>query len=140
MVQMSSREKCPDCGWLRALPGEKYEAHAPGCSMPPRQETSPRQEPSPAEKICLKAAALVGGDRARQHGDKQKNFQLVADFWSVYLGVKVTAAQVPMMMALLKVARTKGGSYNPDDYLDLVGYGGCAGEVAENENKLLTDV
>jgi len=33
-------------------------------------------------------------------------------------------------MALLKIARTKIGKVNPDDYVDACGYLGIAGEIA----------
>ena len=38
------------------------------------------------------------------------------------------------MMSLLKIARSQGGKYNVDDFIDLVGYGSIAGELAENVN------
>jgi hypothetical protein len=37
------------------------------------------------------------------------------------------------MMALLKIARTKSGSVNIDDWIDGSGYLACAGEVATKE-------
>lgn len=88
-----------------------------------------------AEHICSKAAQLVGGDRAKTHGDKIENHQNIAALWNAYLGwgieTPLTAQNVAMMMALVKVARTKLGSHNPDDYVDLAGYAGVAGEIAE---------
>ena len=83
-----------------------------------------------AKRICEKAAELVSGDRADQHGDKWKNMANIARLWSAYLGHHVAPEQVPMMMVLLKVARTKTGAPNPDDYIDISGYGGIGGEIA----------
>ena len=37
-------------------------------------------------------------------------------------------------MVLLKVARTKTGSLNRDDFVDMVGYAGLAGEIAGKLN------
>jgi len=85
----------------------------------------------PAKDICEKAAHLVSGDRARTHGDKVRNHQNIALLWSAYLGVPITPLQVALMMALVKVARTKLGEYNEDNYVDLAGYAGVAGEIAE---------
>jgi len=34
------------------------------------------------------------------------------------------------MMILLKMARQMTGEYNPDDFVDMAGYAGCAGEIA----------
>ena len=89
-----------------------------------------------ASAIALKAAELVGGDRAKTHGDKKANHQNIADLWSAYLSgqlsAPISAKQAALMMALLKIARTKSGSENPDDYVDLAGYAACAGEIALN--------
>jgi hypothetical protein len=89
-----------------------------------------------AERIAQKAASLVGGDRQATHGDKAENHQNIADLWNAYLGGRLpllTARDVALMMALLKIARTKIGQHNIDDYLDLAGYGAVAGEIAERE-------
>ncbi len=95
-----------------------------------------------AKEICETAANLVAGDRDRQHGDKVINFANIADFWDAYRGAKarscaeatITPVDVANMMELLKIARTLSGHYNPDDYVDRCGYGGCAGELAEKAN------
>lgn len=86
-----------------------------------------------AEDICKKAAELVGGDRAVTHGDKIENHWNIAALWSAYLGVEISARQVALMLALLKIARTKTGAHNPDDYVDLCGYGSIAGEIADED-------
>jgi hypothetical protein len=83
-----------------------------------------------ATEIAAEAARIVGGDRARTHGDKTTNHTNIATLWSAYLGVPITATQAAVMMVLLKAARTKAGAFNPDDYVDMVGYAACAGEIA----------
>ena len=83
------------------------------------------------------AAGLVSGDRAAQHGDKLENHRDIAALWNAYLGWRLpegatlTPQDVALMMALLKIARTKAGGHNADDYVDLAGYAGVAGEIAE---------
>lgn len=90
-----------------------------------------------AEQIALRAAELVGGDRQASHGDKVENHQNIAALWNAYLGWRLpegamlTALDVALMMVLLKVARTKAGSHNADDYTDAAGYSCVAGEIAE---------
>lgn len=83
-----------------------------------------------ASEICAKAADIVRGDRAVTHGDKVENHRNIAALWSAYLGKEIDAEDVALMMALLKIARTQSGTFNPDDYVDLAGYAGCAGEIA----------
>ena len=95
-----------------------------------------------ADQFCKRAAELVAGDRERTHGAKLPNHQNIADLWNAYLGVAergdeyrlldpITARDVALMMVLLKVARTKIGEHNPDNYVDMAGYAGVAGEICE---------
>lgn len=89
-----------------------------------------------AVEIAQKAADLIGGDRAEQHGDKSKTFANIAVLWNAYLGVRssseapISAVDVGHMMALLKIARAQSGALNPDDWVDAAGYISCAGELA----------
>lgn len=101
-----------------------------------------------AVEICTTAAGLVGGDRAKTHGDKKLNHDAIARLWNAYLvnanviidgdgfgaSQQLTATDVALMMALLKIARTQsGGTHNDDNYVDLAGYAGVAGECASIE-------
>lgn len=92
-----------------------------------------------ASEILSRAASLVAEDREQQHGNKARNFGNIAMLWNAYLTVRVdpvaplTAIDVGHMMVLLKVARTQLGSLNIDDYIDMAGYGGCAGQIAIEE-------
>ena len=83
-----------------------------------------------AMDVCRRAADLVGGDRARQHGDALAAHTNIAVLWSAYLGMPITARDVALMMVLLKIARTKTGTFNADDYIDAAGYAAIAAEVA----------
>lgn len=90
-----------------------------------------------AGAILSHATDLVGGDRAKTHGDKTVNHQNIANLWTAYIGVPITADQVAIMMVLLKIARTKHGGLNRDDFVDMAGYAGVAGEIIGNFNGLL---
>ena len=85
-----------------------------------------------AEEICRRAADLVGGDRARQHGQPQAAHMRIAALWSAYLDLPITAHDVAILMVLLKVGRTSTGSLNLDDYVDVAGYAGIAAELASH--------
>lgn len=82
-----------------------------------------------AADICAKAAEIVSGDREKTHGDKVENHANIAALWTAYKGFEITAHDVALMMALLKIARTKAGDSNPDDYVDGAGYMACAAEI-----------
>jgi aminoglycoside phosphotransferase len=85
-----------------------------------------------------KALELVQGDRANTHGNKRINHGNIAALWTAYLrhfhGLDhdLSPADIAKLMVLLKVARTMEGDYNEDDFVDMVGYAGIAGEL---ENK-----
>lgn len=91
-----------------------------------------------AGDITRHASLLVDGHRAAQHGPKERNHQNIADHWNAYLGDRlktpITALDVALMMIELKIARTKhgGGRLNRDNYVDMAGYAGVAGEIALN--------
>ncbi len=85
--------------------------------------------PISASAILYKAAELVDGDRQETHGRKQDNFQNISMLWSAYLEMDLSPKNVANMMVLLKVARTKTGKFNIDDYIDMAGYAGCSGEL-----------
>lgn len=82
-------------------------------------------------EILNTAASLVGGDRNTTHGSARENFDSAAALWSAYLDMPVTAEQVAICMALLKISRTKCGSKDADHYIDLCGYGAIAAEVRD---------
>ena len=71
--------------------------------------------------ILHTAEKCVCGQREQDYGSPENNFQTIADFWSVYKGVKFSASDVAMMMALLKVARIKSGGGTEDSFVDLAG-------------------
>lgn len=88
-----------------------------------------------AAEFLQHAATLVGADRETSHGPKKRNHDNIAALWQAYLDIRfdrdapLTGLDVAHMMALLKVARTQLGNFNPDDYVDMAGYAGCAAEI-----------
>ena len=79
--------------------------------------------------ILSEATRLVGADREKDYGDKVENHNNIAKLWSAYLDVKIEAHDVAIMMALLKVARTKLGAVSKDTYIDMSAYSAIAGEI-----------
>ncbi len=80
------------------------------------------------------AATIIAGDRDVQYGGPEENFTRIAKIWSVIIGVDITPEDVAMMMVGLKVARyaSKSG-FQPDTWIDIVGYAGCGYEVGSVE-------
>ena len=104
--------------------------------MPAKAKTQV-QTHSPCYDICQEAAKLIDGPRQATHGNKLENHRNIASLWNAYLGHRLapqlSPKDVALMMALLKIARTKLGQHNPDNFVDLVGYGAIAGELADKE-------
>lgn len=90
--------------------------------------------PMTRPEILEKAAQCVCGHREQEYGSPENNFQVIADLWRSYKGVDFTATDVAMMMALLKIARIRGGNATEDSFVDLAGYAACGGEIATNNH------
>lgn len=90
-------------------------------------------------EILEAAHTCISGNRAFDYGTPENNFETIGLLWGTYLRAAypkinlaingISAKDVALMMALLKVARAATGS-NPDSYVDLAGYAACAGELA----------
>lgn len=79
------------------------------------------------------AKQYVNVDRAAQHGDAEQNFGVIASYWSAHLDHPVTAADVAVMMTLMKLARIKANPAHADSWVDGCGYLACGGEIATEE-------
>ena len=79
-------------------------------------------------EILLEAHALVNGERQSSYGSPAEGFGRVATFWTAYLGHTVTAKDVCICMALLKLAR-EANRHKSDNLLDAVGYLGLAADA-----------
>lgn len=86
-------------------------------------------------EILQAARVCVCGHRENDYGCPEDNFYRISKLWNAYLGDNVTDAKdVAMMMALLKIARIRGGGTD-DCYVDLAGYAACAGEISTKGGK-----
>lgn len=84
-----------------------------------------------AREILATAAGLVDGDRNSAYGDARDNFTETAALWSPVLGVEVTAEQVALCMAQVKIARLIHNPTHADSWVDGVGYLGLGGGIAQ---------
>ena len=84
-------------------------------------------------EILDTAKEYVTKDRAAAHGDAERNFGLIAAYWSAHLDFAVSAADVAVMMTLLKLARIGSNPNNMDNWVDGCGYLACGGEIAAGD-------
>lgn len=86
------------------------------------------------KEILEAAQKCVCGDREKQYGKAENNFNTIANLWADYLSVKVEPTEiepkdVAAMLALLKIARIASGNAKEDNWVDLAGYAACGGEI-----------
>lgn len=88
-------------------------------------------------EILKTAENIVNGDREKQYGKAENNFNTIANLWADYLSVKVEPTDiepkdVAAMLALLKIARIATGHAKEDNWVDIAGYAACGGEIETN--------
>lgn len=79
-------------------------------------------------RVCYKSEGKITDDSA------PKFVAGIGKLWEAYTGMRYSAKDVAMMLALLKVARIKTG-VKGDSFVDLAGYAACAGEIATETPK-----
>lgn len=76
----------------------------------------------PVQVDCLEEAGkIVRGSREATYGPAERNLSRIAEMWSAYLSMPLTARQVAVMMVLLKASRD---AFKPkhDNMVDICGY------------------
>jgi hypothetical protein len=83
------------------------------------------------EECLNQAKECVTKDRQNTYGSPENNFKRIANLWDAYLDLpyKVTAVDVAVMLALLKVARISSGNVHEDNWIDGCGYFACGCEL-----------
>ena len=84
------------------------------------------------EKILEEAKKCICGDRDKQYGEPEDNFERIAKLWGIYLNKILVAEDVAILMCLFKIARLRDSNYKSEDsWIDLIGYAACGGEISE---------
>ena len=92
--------------------------------------------------ILSKALEIINGERQDRYGSPEDSFGIIAEYWNTYLesiGVSfdvsdLSRADIPIMMALFKIARMSGQKYTQDNFVDAAGYLGIADDMAAQED------
>lgn len=99
------------------------------------------REPQPVtKKSVLEAAIQTVADRGVPYGGVEDNFNRIASLWQAHLENRyaspdfaafpvIDAADVAMMMALMKIARLEANPSHADSWIDVAGYAACGGEI-----------
>lgn len=100
-----------------------------------------------ASAVLAEASRVVTQDRGDQHGSAENSFEMIAQFWTIWIRhalvrrhgvdlqsanvVNLDATDVAQMMTLLKKSRfLYGNSKNPDNFIDDAGYLSLAAMLA----------
>ena len=89
-------------------------------------------------QILTEASGLITGQRQQDYGTPEVNFQRMADYANIHFAynlannIPITPRQTAEYMILLKMARTIN-SPTRDSYVDIAGYAGISGELANIE-------
>lgn len=85
------------------------------------------------------AQYCVNGSRQEDYGTPENNFQVIAEFWTVYANrgnciqpdgsIIFDCHDVAIMMSLMKHGRIVSGKPKEDNYVDACGYLACAAEI-----------
>ena len=78
--------------------------------------------------VLDKAKEVINGERQDVYGAPEDSFQVIADFWSTYLCMKLTSKDIALMMTLFKIAREQH-QHKEDNLVDAAGYLGIAGDM-----------
>tara|TARA_E500000318_G_scaffold107180_1_gene116143 strand:- start:1524 stop:1805 length:282 start_codon:yes stop_codon:yes gene_type:complete len=76
---------------------------------------------------------VIRNKKFDEYGSFNQNMQGIADVWSVIIGTKIRAHQVPILYAAAKLVRTKGG-YKDDNYIDAINYLVQADEIHREDS------
>ena len=96
----------------------------------PTETDAPTDTPTTRAEILDAAKKIVTGEREKQYGSPEDNFAVIAEFWTTCIGHPISSETVAIMMALLKIARSRSGNYKADSFVDGVGYLSLAAEIA----------
>jgi len=106
--------------------GNKYSTYA-------LEEVEETTDDRVRSETLREAESLVSGDREEEHGEFWKNAYLTSKLWHGYTGWDIQPEQVPVMLALLKIARSVGArqqeSSGKDNFVDACGYLALAAEL-----------
>jgi hypothetical protein len=85
-----------------------------------------------AEPVELEAQRIVrNGERQKNYGHPNADFERTAAMWSAILGVKVSMQDMALCMAALKISRLKSTPGHRDSLVDLIGYAICYERLGE---------
>jgi len=85
-------------------------------------------------KILNEALDVITGERQDQYGNPEDSFAGIAERWSHYLGVDLTAVDVAHMMIEFKLER-ECNSPKRDNLVDICGYAAIKADIIQQQER-----
>ena len=82
--------------------------------------------------VVLAAANQIIKKRGKDYGSAYENHERIAVIWTVIFGHEVTASQVALCMAGVKMARLVQSPDHEDSWVDLAGYAALGSECVDD--------
>lgn len=82
-----------------------------------------------SESVLAEAERLINGPKRDAYGPVKESFDVIAMGWEVIIGAPVSAMQVTLCMAWLKICR-EVNKHQRDNLVDLAGYAGLGEHLA----------
>ncbi len=83
-------------------------------------------------EMLREAAKIINGERDKQYGGPEDNFDRIAKIWTILFHRQFTTEEVALAFVATKLARFASNSgFQPDTWVDIAGYAACGYEVGE---------
>lgn len=104
----------------------------------PNQQATVTRVRRTRDEILEEAARLISGDREDTYGSAIADFTRTGKMWAAILGVpEVTAEQVALCMAAVKIGRLCHTPNHPDSWVDACGYLALGGDIAATPDRYI---
>lgn len=118
---------------IQVDPSNMNTTNTPNC-----KNTAPLadDERSTRTHILQEVDSIINGDRARDYGKVEENFENIAQLWSAYLAcrgvfINLNPLDTALMMDLVKTARIATNPLHRDSWIDKIGYSACGAGIVE---------
>lgn len=82
------------------------------------------------DEVLALATQLITQERAKQYGDAREMFGRIAELWSALIRRDLSAHEVALMLAAMKLARAAYAPMHADSWVDAAGYIALGAEMA----------
>jgi len=120
-------QKCGGNGYTLAKDGKTKRCK--NCKCSGEEPTKEKLKPTRLSTLGM-AGHLTSKDRNEQYGPADRNFDDIAQSWSIHFGIPITAIDVVIAMINVKMQRLKHNPTHEDSWVDICGYAALGSELS----------